>query len=1030
MITLRSLLVAVFALLVLVPSASASSLLSTKLAAAKTADRSCHTTLYRSGSAGVVHRRVTVPKLGLVQARLAGSRGDWDLGVFNKAGRAVAGSAHFGAREVAEGVVGSGQRVTVQACRRSGRSRSVRLRVTNVAMPRAKSDQRVQLVRVSTPNREAKEKLQNSGLDLTEHGRENYLDVVLYDSRDLAKMRSLGLQFAYLTRDLFGDDRRALLKSGIAKRATARASADAKQGDNPLVPSGRTNYRRLADYGDDLKLLAETHPEIVTPITLPHLTHEGRPVEGVVITGPGASDARPAFFMMGAHHAREWPSAEMTTEFAFELVNSYGSDQRTTDLVNRTRTIIVPIVNPDGFNLTREVPFAEENLDAGASEIPVDSGQPVVDPGFAYKRRNCNVIVAAGAGYEPSGNACGETAARRLGVDPNRNYGGLWGGPGATHDHTSDTFYGPGPFSEPETQNVRWVVSNNQVTTLITNHTYSDLILRPPGVAAQGDTIDEEQYEAFGAAMADQNGYSNWQGFTLYDTTGTTEDWSYFATGGFGFTFEIGRAAQSVLPKSGEPNSQLVLDIAGSYAGVGFHPPYPIGVVQEWNGKGPWAGKGNREAYYTALAATADAAKHSVIAGQAQPGTRLTLTKSFATATSPRGKDENGLGIFDPGGLPATFTDTLTSTMAVSDSGSFEWHVNPSTRPNVAKGVPGRTARGPRTADFSIARNPAKTPVFQPSPAGTAGGAAASPGSFEDNDFTIAPNEDNGAVTVQIQWPGTGTSLPGDVSDEDLDLYLLRQNDAGVYEQIESSGASHGNSEQLTVVDPIPGNYRVRVTNFLAPDPEDQNWSGTVTFADPATSAGIPPQTEAWTLNCETPAGETATTSVVVARGERAEVNLGACGAGAAGAPAGVKGPGGDGVPAPGGDVLGAKVRALRGLAISRRTIRMNRRGRAAVRLACAKTATAPCAGVLKLRSQRRYATRGGNRAFVALGEARFSLAPGTTEVVGLRLGRAGQRLVRSRRGGVGALALAVVRDGDKDVVAVTRSLRVVAARS
>ena len=46
---------------------------------------------------------------------------------------------------------------------------------------------------------------------------------------------------------------------------------------------------------------------------------------------------------------------------------------------------------------------------------------------------------------------------------------------------------------------------------------------------------------------------------------------------------------------TGEPNSDLVIDIAGSYAGVGFHPPYRLGVASEWNGKGAHAGKGNRE---------------------------------------------------------------------------------------------------------------------------------------------------------------------------------------------------------------------------------------------------------------------------------------------------------------------------------------------------------------------------------------------------------------------------------------------------
>ena len=40
--------------------------------------------------------------------------------------------------------------------------------------------------------------------------------------------------------------------------------------------------------------------------------------------------------------------------------------------------------------------------------------------------------------------------------------------------------------------------------------------------------------------MAAENGYTSQHGYELYDTTGTTEDWSYYATGGLGYTFEIG----------------------------------------------------------------------------------------------------------------------------------------------------------------------------------------------------------------------------------------------------------------------------------------------------------------------------------------------------------------------------------------------------------------------------------------------------------------------------------------------------------
>ena len=1035
MIALRSLLLALAALVVLAPGAGAAQLTSAKLTSAKAADRSCHARLYDAGTRGVAQRRVTVPKLGMVQARLSGGRGDWDLAVFNRAGRAVAASSHFGTRELAEGVVGSGQRVTVQACRVDGPARSVRLRVANVPMERAEPGEKVRLARVSTPTRDAKEKLHAAGLDLTEHGRENYLDVVLYGQADLNRMHATGLQFAFLSEDMFAEDRKALLASGITRTSgSARTSNHAKPGGNPALPSGRTNYRRLADYSADLKLLAEKHPELVKPITLPYLTHEGRPVEGVIIgKNPGADDGRPVFFQMGAHHAREWPSAEHAIEFAFDLVNTYGTDKRTTDLVNRTKTIVVPIVNPDGFNLTREVPFANENLDKGAREVPVDSGQPVVDPGFAYKRRNCNMLVlnAAKDGYETTGKACADKSMRTFGVDPNRNYGGLWGGPGATHvasgSNAADTFYGPGPFSEPETQNVRAVVSSHQVTTLITNHTYSDLILRPPGVQAQGVTIDEDVYKAFGAAMADKNGYSNWHGYTLYDTTGTTEDWSYFATGGFGFTFEIGRAAQSVLPKSGEENSQLVLDIAGSYAGVGFHPPYPVGVIGEWNGKGPWTGKGNREAYYTALAATADTAKHSVITGSAEPGSKLTLTKTFATATSPRGRDANGLAVYDPAGTPLTFQDTLTTTLTVGESGTFEWHVNPSTRPAVAKGVEGRPARGPRTADRTIFHDPEAT--FEPSPAATASGMTATPGSFEDRDFTIAPTEDNGAVSVAIQWPGNGSMVGAEgveeVSDEDLDLYLLRKNSAGVYEQVANSGSSSGNSEALTLVDPVPGEYKVRVVNYLATDKAERNWSGSITFADPATSEGIPPQTEAWTLNCESPTGAGASTSVVVARGERVAVDLGACRAAGAAAPEGAKGPGLESV----GGVLGRKVATLRSLAISRRTVTLTRTGYALVRVACPQSAKSPCSGVLKLRSAKRYRSKGRKRAqFVKLGETAFAVSPGRTGVVKVRVTPAARRFVE-RRGSVRTLAFVVARDGSREVVAVKRVVQVRAAR-
>ena len=92
------------------------------------------------------------------------------------------------------------------------------------------------------------------------------------------------------------------------------------------MPSGRTNYRRLPDYAADMKQLAEDHPGLVRPITLPYLTIEGRPVEGIEITrNPDALDGKPVFVQLGLHHAREWPSGELALEWAYELVQQLRS---------------------------------------------------------------------------------------------------------------------------------------------------------------------------------------------------------------------------------------------------------------------------------------------------------------------------------------------------------------------------------------------------------------------------------------------------------------------------------------------------------------------------------------------------------------------------------------------------------------------------------------------------------------------------------------------------------------------------------
>jgi hypothetical protein len=765
-------------------------------------DRSCTAKALESG-AGYSQRTVDAPAAGTVTARLDAASGDWDLAVFDaEDGRLVAGSAYSGSREVASGYIIGGGKLTVQACRLTGSAGTADLTVDTEAIDTsAATAGPSSLVRVATPTRERAQALADSGLDVTEHGGPGYVEVVLHGTDDALKLRDAGFQYTVEVADLAAQGRR----DRKADAAFAAATPETE------LPSGQNTYRRLFDYSEDLKRLAREHPDLVKPITLNHQTYEGRPVEGIEITtNPNARDGKPVFLQMGAHHAREWPSAEHAMEWAYELILGYrNGDARTRRLVETTRTIVVPVINPDGFNASREAGELQGAGDGRGGTADDETINILTHPN-EYRRKNCRLVTGeeAGSCLQP---AFGIASA---GVDPNRNYGGFWGGPGASADPTNETYYGTGPFSEPETQNVRELISTRQVTTLITNHTFSNLVLRPPGIQVQGPAPDEPIYKALGDAMAAENGYASQFSYELYDTTGTTEDWSYYATGGLGFTFEIG-------PEH-------------------FHPPFEE-TVAEYQGTTEAAGEGagNREAYYTAQESTADATKHAVLTGRAPAGQVLRLKKSFETPTSQ----------------DTTFTDTLDSTIQVPSTGRFEWHVNQSTRPLVAQDR-GREATGEPSPPQQFAARGESTPCANfDDPPETC---------YEDHTITVPGGEgiDNARATIRVEWPTP-------VSDYDVKVYRADAEGNATGDPIGTSGQGTTNFEQVVLGDPAPGDYVVRVINWAAVEP----WSGTVSFEGP--DEFQPAETETWTLFCEDPDGTIRSArQVAIARGETRALDL------------------------------------------------------------------------------------------------------------------------------------------------------------
>jgi hypothetical protein len=357
-------------------------------------------------------------------------------------------------------------------------------------------------------------------------------------------------------------------------------------------------------------------------VKLPLDSHEGRSVYGIEIADDvHAADQRPTFYMDGLHHAREWPSGELTIMFAYDLLETEGDD-RIAGTLRDVRTLLVPVVNPDGFSWSRDAVVQTQD--------PLGSLALIVTGLEAYWRKNRRSFTGVTAPVlqrNPDG----------YGVDPNRNYGFLWGGPGTTPTPVTQDHCGPAPFSEPEAENIRRLVLSRHITTMLTHHTYGDMVLR-----AWGHTRDEPAEEAVLKELADafaaSNGYDSMKGIDLYATTGVTDDWAYAATSGIGFCFEHGPS---------------------------FHPPY-AGSVPAMYAK-------NRDAFLQAAEAAADRALHGVVraravdgAGSPVPAT-LTLEKSFLTPVS-RGDD-----------LPEQL-----STSAEASDGVFDYDVNPSTRPMVA----------------------------------------------------------------------------------------------------------------------------------------------------------------------------------------------------------------------------------------------------------------------------------------------------------------------------------------------------------
>jgi hypothetical protein len=799
----------------------------------------------RAGGASCPSATYRAPMSGYLDVRLSG-RGDWDLVLRDAGRRRLASSQGFGGREVAQAWVAAGQRVVARGCRdaSAGRSARVTFRLVDVAPPKApRGAPKLLRVRGSLEKIEA---LEAAGLDVTHARGSGWADVIVSGAAQLAVVRRSGLAYRTRIADLTRWYARA---RSTDRRYTAQVGA----AGSPL-PSGRTEYRTYEDIQTELKQLADDNAGLVRPVIFGS-SYQGREISGVEIAndveGP---DGRPVYFVIALDHAREWPSGEAAMELAHMLVQE-RDNPRIADLLDRERVVILPLVNPDGYISSRT---AFDPGDALGSE-DVQLVETAVPFGgiFAYRRKNCDGEIL------PPEAPC-ELA---WGVDTNRNYGNLWGGPGSSSDVTSQDYHGPGPRSEPEVRAVWDYARTHHVTTLISIHNVAALVLRPPGLKGAGLAPDEARMKEIGDAMGDAAGYISQYGFQLYDTTGTTRDDTYAGTGGYAYTIEMGPV------------------------GGGFHQPYESGVVAEWTGENEHSGGrgGLREALLIGAEAAATPADHAVLRGSAPAGSVLRLHKEFETMTSPY--CEKGIQTLVETPLPRicltgeqppqTLQDEQDSTTRVPAGGVFEWHVGPSTRPFVGGG------------------SVIETVTDVDPPVATFKGAPGVPTESVDHEFTLPADPPAERLSITLR-----AALP-----EDYDIEVFRREADGSLTFVDDSANLPGADEEVVLDSPPAGTYVVRVIYFAAATGLYEVRVARATVSQEVTTG----HREAYELTCEDADGTVREQhSLVIDRGQSLTLNLG-CGAGAStfgdgtpitgdpGAPPPDTAPAVDGQPAPPG---------------------------------------------------------------------------------------------------------------------------------
>lgn len=279
----------------------------------------------------------------------------------------------------------------------------------------------------------------------------------------------------------------------ILKNEDCSGSSGGTGSFSPQTPSNFNlgsmgGYLTYDEMLDELDAMYAQYPNLITqkdPIST-YETHENRPIYHVRISdNPSDNETgEPNILYTAIHHAREPMSLIQTIFYMWYLLENYGTNDEVTYLVDHTQMYFVPCLNPDGYIYNEQT-----NPNGG---------------GMWRKNRR--------GGY---------------GIDLNRNYSYGWGTTGVSFNQNNDTYPGTGPFSEPETQAMKWLVETYDFEMAFNSHTYGPSLLFPIGTTNAEFADHHDYFQEYTNHMTELNGYDAFKSSGLYPASGDSDDYMY-----------------------------------------------------------------------------------------------------------------------------------------------------------------------------------------------------------------------------------------------------------------------------------------------------------------------------------------------------------------------------------------------------------------------------------------------------------------------------------------------------------------------